>query len=308
MRELRSNISALPPGSKILFLVFCCVLAWLFSTIILWATIPLFFDMSLTHIPYYLSNPEESDSNVFLLYMQGGSSLGLFVGGALIYRYFAEKGRSLWFSFKAQSLGYTLTIISIGLVSLFGLLPMVDALERINRMLELPTFLHAFEESMRLQQLKMEELILQLTKFDTWPQVIWVGFVMAVIPAVGEEWIFRGKLQGLLQQFTNNSHLGVWLTAIIFTLIHQQFFAFLPMLLLALFLGYLYAYTRSLWLTISVHFANNLTSLIFISLAGGQMQEIGALPNWMYLASGFLLLGAIVLLIFQWSKLGIHKQ
>jgi membrane protease YdiL (CAAX protease family) len=308
MEELRSNISALRPGSKILFLLFCCILAWLLSTVILWASIPLFFDMGIAHIPYYLAHPEEADSNSFLLYMQGGSSLGLFVGGALIYRYFAENGRSLWFSFRAQSLRYTLIIIFIGVIALFGLLPMVDALERFNSALEFPAFLHGFEQSMRAQQAKMEDLIMQLTQFESIPQVVWVGFVMAVIPAVGEEWIFRGKLQGLLQQFTNNSHLGVWLTAIIFTLIHQQLFAFLPMFLLALFLGYLYAYTRSLWLTIAVHFTNNLTSLIIISLAGGEMDSIDPLPYWMYFASGFLLLGAIVLLIFQWKNLGIHKQ
>lgn len=307
MESLRYNLSQLTNFGRLFFLIFSCLLAWLVSTIILWLSVPLFFDISIPHIPYYLAYPHEADSASFLLYLQGGSSAGLFIGGALIYSYFAERGQSVWFNFTAQHSRYNLILVGIGVIALLGLLPMVDALERLNKMLVFPESMSELSVYFERMQSQMDSVIARLTSVDTPGDIAFVVVVMAVIPAIGEEWIFRAKLQGILQRLTGSAHGGIWLTSLAFTIMHQQIFAVLPMMLLALFLGYLYAYTRSLWMTVTAHFVNNLTSLIVLMKFPDAFHQQDFLPSWMYAGSAFLLLGAIVLLIFQWKKLGIHQ-
>ena len=82
-------------------------------------------------------------------------------------------------------------------------------------------------------------------------------FVMGVLPAVGEELVFRGFLQRFLARTRLGGHAAVWVAAVIFSAVHFQFEGFLPRVLLGALLGYLYFFTKNLWVPIAVHFANN---------------------------------------------------
>ena len=82
-------------------------------------------------------------------------------------------------------------------------------------------------------------------------------FLIALIPAFGEELFFRGVVQQYLQKILKNPHLGVCLTACVFSAIHMQFFGFLPRFLLGLILGYLFFYSGNLWMSVLGHFINN---------------------------------------------------
>jgi hypothetical protein len=57
-------------------------------------------------------------------------------------------------------------------------------------------------------------------------------------------------------------HLAVWVTSLIFSLVHFQFYGFLPRLFLGALLGYLFLYTGNLWIPILFHFINNATVLV----------------------------------------------
>jgi membrane protease YdiL (CAAX protease family) len=82
-------------------------------------------------------------------------------------------------------------------------------------------------------------------------------FILAVIPSIAEEMIFRGILQQILCRVFKSGHIGIWLTAILFSAIHLQFFGFLPRLILGLSFGYLFFWSRNLWLPVIAHFINN---------------------------------------------------
>ena len=86
--------------------------------------------------------------------------------------------------------------------------------------------------------------------------------LIAVIPAIGEELLFRGVLQRIFTEWFKNPHWGIWIAAILFSAIHMQFFGFLPRLFLGLFFGYLLEATGSLWIPIVAHFINNLTGVL----------------------------------------------
>ncbi len=82
-------------------------------------------------------------------------------------------------------------------------------------------------------------------------------FVVAVVPAICEEFAFRGVLQVQLAKLFKNIHAAVWVSAAVFSFIHFQFYGFLPRLLLGAFFGYLLVHTGSIWAPMLAHFLNN---------------------------------------------------
>ena len=58
--------------------------------------------------------------------------------------------------------------------------------------------------------------------------------MIAVLPAIGEELIFRGVFQKIFYDFFKSGHPAVWITAIIFSTLHFQFFGLIPRFILGL--------------------------------------------------------------------------
>jgi len=88
---------------------------------------------------------------------------------------------------------------------------------------------------------------------------------VAVLPAICEEWIFRGTFQKLLSERLN-IHLAVFLASVFFSLIHFEFSGFLPRVILGMFLGYLFYYSGSLWTSIYAHVVTNGAQVVFMYL------------------------------------------
>ena len=109
--------------------------------------------------------------------------------------------------------------------------------------------------------------ITQLVTNLTSPFELAVGLVViALLPALGEELVFRGYLQNKINQLGRNPHWAIWISAFLFSLIHFQFFGFVPRMLLGGFFGYLYYYSGQFHLPVIAHFTNNGMMLILIYL------------------------------------------
>ena len=80
-------------------------------------------------------------------------------------------------------------------------------------------------------------------------------FTIAIVPAVAEEIFFRGILQNYLSK--ENAIQGILLTAFVFAAIHMQWASFMPRFFLGIILGYLFYWSKSLWLPILAHFVFN---------------------------------------------------
>lgn len=85
--------------------------------------------------------------------------------------------------------------------------------------------------------------------------------LLAFLPALMEEMLFRGCLQQVLTGMTKKPWLGILLTATLFSAVHLSFYGFLPRLFLGMVLGYLFYYSDNLWLSIWAHFFNNALAL-----------------------------------------------
>ncbi len=84
---------------------------------------------------------------------------------------------------------------------------------------------------------------------------------IAVIPALFEEFAFRGMMMGILKKRVSTS-AAIVISATAFGLIHGNFSQMPFAFLVGLVLGYAYAVTDSLWVPMAIHFLNNGYSVV----------------------------------------------
>jgi uncharacterized protein len=131
-----------------------------------------------------------------------------------------------------------------------------------NAELKFPEFLKGWEESARALEDSAERMTKFLTQFEGISDLLIALLVIAILPAIGEELVFRGLIQNELFRATKNIHVSIWVAAIVFSAIHMQFFGFVPRLLLGALFGYIYYWSGNLWLSILAHFINNGVSVL----------------------------------------------
>ena len=95
-------------------------------------------------------------------------------------------------------------------------------------------------------------------------------FVMALLPAVSEELFFRGMILGTIRRSIKNPHICIWITALLFGLIHFQIGKIIPIILMGGLFGYLRVWSKSLWLSITAHFTNNVVIVLYYFFIKGE--------------------------------------
>ncbi len=186
------------------------------------------------------------------------SSIGMFVIPALIYAKLQNKD---WLGYlKIIPVPAFLALLTI--LIMFCASPALEYTMLLNKGMKLPFFLKELESWMLQQELKMEVMTKQLIVMNSIPALLVNLVMLAIIPAFGEELIFRGGFQQIFTRWIGNYHVAIWLTAIIFSSIHFQFYGFLPRMFLGALFGYLLVWSGSLWLPIIGHFLNNALAVI----------------------------------------------
>jgi hypothetical protein len=125
-----------------------------------------------------------------------------------------------------------------------------------------PNWLKGLEYWMRDSEDKAAKLTEKFLVINSPLDLLLAIFMIAVLPALGEELLFRGVIQRIIGEWSRNIHVGIWCSAILFSALHMQFYGFVPRMLLGVMLGYLYAWSGTLWLPIIAHFINNAAAVI----------------------------------------------
>lgn len=186
------------------------------------------------------------------------TSIGMFVLPAL---WFAKMESNNWSAFLKLN-NFSWILAGLTLLIMFGLAQFLEYVNDLNKSMALPSFLKDLEAWMLLKEQQMEQLTKQLLIMSSINSFLVNMLMLAIIPAVGEELTFRGCLQKILGRWTGNYHVAIWITAIIFSSIHFQFYGFMPRMLLGALFGYLFVWSGSLWIPILGHFLNNAGAVI----------------------------------------------
>lgn len=184
-------------------------------------------------------------------------TIGTFLLPALLFAYCQNRQ---CFDYNSANRRPPQSMVTMVLILSVSLLPVVGALAALNQNI-MPQE-GAVAEFMR----NMEEAANHILELVTGQRSSWDLIsnllVFAVLAGVCEEFLFQGTLQPLLTKWTNNPHIGILLTALVFSALHFQFYGFIPRFLLGVYLGYLFYWSRSLWLPILAHVLHNALSLL----------------------------------------------
>ena len=220
-------------------------------------------DLSLSEVPELLSLPLTDEKRAAILMLQGLGAVGGFIIAGLIYLVIVER-IPLSTVFNLKQLNVWAIILTIVIVISFMFINTMFIEWNMN--FTFPGFLSGFEEWARENEEELKLVTDFLTEFNSFGQFFIVFIVVAVIPGIGEELIFRGILQNKFHLFFKNIHVAIIVTAILFSGFHMQFFGFVPRLFLGILFGYIYYWSGNLWYPILGHFINNGFTLILIYL------------------------------------------
>jgi membrane protease YdiL (CAAX protease family) len=212
-----------------------------------------------------LNNSPGSNAFYPLMIVQGiASFIGLVMLPGLYIRYTEQKSLAPFFR-KENNLPVVVAIICLlGVSFIVAISPIMEW----NMTFEFPESMKAFGDWAREQEDKFAEMTKFLTHFESLGGFMVGLLVIAVIPAIGEEFVFRGLIQNELWRNSRNVHVAIWVSAILFSAIHMQFFGFVPRMLLGALFGYLYYWSGNLLIPMIAHFFNNGFSLTMIYLQG----------------------------------------
>ena len=242
----------------------------------------------------------QNENTIFSLkFLQAWSSVGIFIVPPFLFAYLS--GNSLSFkSVSRQQLMLTAVIM-------FFAMPLINGLSLWNEQLHLPGFLESIEAWMRAAEAKAMAITEAFLAVNT-PLGLAVNIlIIAIIPALGEELLFRGVVQKELSKWSGKVHLSIWITAFLFSAIHLQFLGFFPRFLIGGLLGYMFYWSGSIWLPILAHFVNNAVAVIlYYMVAKGRLaadvETIGVNEGQMsMLLISFLSVGLLLYLLREIS-------
>ncbi len=230
------------------------------------------------------------------------NSLGFMLVPALLYGLlvYAEPLKETGFRTVASGWYYPLAAL-IMLTSI----PMVQVMAGWNEGLHLPRFMGGADKWIRDMEHAADDVSRQMLAMPSTASLFLNLLTIAVCAPLAEEVFFRGTIQKILLRATRNIHVAVWVGAIIFSAMHFEFLGFFPRVILGVILGYLYAFSGSLWPSIIAHAVYNGSQVLYFYL---QQHQNTAHPNPVFdnnaaipLSYG-LLSTALVLACFVWMR------
>ena len=233
-------------ASKVGILFLLIFLSVILHNLIAVALVSIFFENGIELIQNYDLSRQESVN--YLKIIQLFSGVGFFIVPTLFYSYLTN------FDFKFTRISRQNTILVIAIMMLIT--PFIALLLEWNMMIDFPQWLLQFD-------INSEAIVTAFLKMDTIWDLFFTILVLAIVPAVGEELLFRGYIQQRIARSLGSQHTSILITAFLFSAIHLHFQGMIPRFLLGLLLGYLFYWSRSLWIPILAHFVNNAQAVVF---------------------------------------------
>ena len=244
-----------------------------------------------------------SGSDLGLKLGQGLSSIMMFVVPPIVYYFFTRKQSQMKDLGLRKPISPWLLLVGVALMVIS--MPVTDQLGLWNEGMHLGGLFEQIEDLLKAMEESAAELTERMLNVDTIGGLLLNLFVIALIPAVGEELTFRGVLQQALTR-KMNPHVAIILSAAIFSFIHFQFYGFLPRMFLGLLLGYLFYISGSLWTSMLMHFVNNgLAVLVYylnnIGVIDVDVDHIASMPM-VYVALSAIATVAVIVVSWRKSK------
>jgi uncharacterized protein len=256
------------------------------------------FGMGITGIQAALSDLTSPQSLSILKYFQVVQSFGLFIIPPFIVAWFIHGKPSVFLKYKNFPLTVSILLV---IAIVYCADPLINWLTEANSKLSLPHWMNSVQTWMQETEDQADNITKAFLSNQTASNLLNNLFVIGILPAVGEELLFRGVVQQLFKKLFHNAHAAIWISAAIFSALHMQFFGFLPRMILGAMFGYMLEWSGTLWLPIIAHFVNNATAVFTYYLSdkgiiGTDIEKIGTSSDG---TSYLVLISLVFLFIFS---------
>jgi membrane protease YdiL (CAAX protease family) len=252
-------------------------------------------------------NDFSSPQGVSLLkFFQVIQSIGLFIVPPVIVAYFLHGKPSVFLQYRKFPVIKSIIIV---IAIIYFSEPLINWLSELNSRLVLPQGLSSVQKWMEQSEEQANKITDAFLKTGSFGGLLFNLFMIGLLPALGEELLFRGVVQQLIKKWSGNAHTAIWISAALFSALHMQFFGFLPRLLLGAMFGYMLEWSGTLWLPIIAHFVNNATAvfayfLLNKGLIGKDIDKVGTSSD----GSAYLVLLSVVFLVFLFRTLYLQYK
>ncbi len=298
-----SILKQLGPGTQLMMLMLIIFVSLFVMQLTAFLVIRPLYGVNIFESTEMLVAMENQDAININKIIQVFYQLGMFMIPALIFaKMFGEEDKNFFTYEKKQNY---LTWVIAGLFFIAAL-PFVNFLHHLN--LQIP-----LSGSLVESDVKSSEIILKFLGGQGASEIMINIFVFALIPAIGEELIFRGLILRQIALSTKKIHLAVWVSAGFFSFIHGEATVFIPRFLMGVALGYLYVWRGNMGLNILAHFANNALSILLINFILNDQLDVhydtlGAHQEDAWILSISILLVAGALIYFYKTKNNKFKK
>jgi membrane protease YdiL (CAAX protease family) len=291
----------LTPFSRLIFIValtFSCFIITFFLALLL--ALPV-YHVNLKDILEILNQEYNTTAIALLKYFQVTQSIGLFIIPAFLAGYFFERNSLRYLHADRTS---NSGIFLIAFLLMFVSLPFINWLVSVNEMMKLPGYLKGLEDWMKNAEDQAGKLTDTFLRGKSFGNFLFNIFMIGILPAIGEEFMFRGILQRLLKEWLKNIHVAIFITGFLFGAMHMQFYGLLPRMILGVIFGYLFYWSGSIWVPVFAHFINNSGAIVVswlsnIGLISQKYQDFGSTGNMVFIILSFLMTVSCLFMVYR---------
>lgn len=232
----------------------------LISSLLLLFGLMLLFVALAGSVPYIIPKSLALNQRSVYLITSAAQSIGAFVIPSLLMAMFVGKHPLNFLSLDNSPTWKSI----LGMVLVFVIsFPLLNQIVYWNEHLFLPESWHGLESKLREWETANAAVGNVILSSQSIGGMLSGVLVVGVLTGFGEEVFFRGALQTTLASSGLNRQSAVWISALIFSFMHFQFFGFVPRLLMGAMFGYYLLWSGSLWNSIIAHALNN--SVVVVS-------------------------------------------
>ena len=226
--------------------------------------------------------PENANA---LRWSQFISTLFIFFVPPVMYAYVCHKKPFLHLGFKSK---FDIRQFIIVILIMLACLPVVSALQELTEMYPWSkAALAKFKEA----EDAYNKQVAVMARMNSFGEYLISVVIIALLPAVFEEVLFRGALQNLFSRWFKLPVFAVIFTSLLFSAIHFSYLGFLSRFALGFILGWVYYRTGNIWLNIVAHFVNNALAVtaLYVTTKPGEKVDPSKInessPVWLILLS-----------------------
>ncbi len=247
-------------------------------------------------------NALETSDISLLKFLQSMYSVGMFIFPAIVAAWLF--GSSVFGYLRINKTPDLSIFLAITMVIVIA--PVINVIIQWNENISLPQSWQYVEQWMRQMENNAKKVTDLFLKADTFAVYLSNVVVLALIPAIGEEFLFRGILQKIFYDSSKRIHIAIWLSAFLFSALHLQFYGFFPRMILGALFGYLFFWSGNLWIPITAHFTNNLIAVsvfYFNSDFAQNLDKVGVGENsYIYVIVSIILFSILLFYFYKMNK------